>query len=128
MSLEGNNFQQIEPTVVINGNSTLLGTTLRSLGEFIHQYIKEPVVANPCTVVITVPANTVVHYTYGPQYPTARVDNINCFKYTGPISLTNNKASDGTALYIVAFKADVNGKPTQNDQSKLVIAKFKITK
>ena len=126
--LHGNNFRETKPTIVLNSDSTKLGTVLRSLGEYISQYIKVPSVTKPCVVTMTVPSGCTVHYTYGPQYPTAKVDNINCFKYTGPITLTNNKAQDGTFIYAVAFENDGSGVPMSNPQSNVVIANFKINK
>lgn len=128
MPLHGNHFQKTKPTIVLNGDANELGTTLRSLGEYISQYVNEPEVTKPCTVTMTVPSGCVVHYTYGPQYPSNKVDNISCFKYEGAITLTNNKAQDGTTIYAVAFEKDSDDKPLSNPQSPLVIAKFKINK
>jgi hypothetical protein len=161
--IEGNNFDQPLPEIILNGDITQLGTVtataanttqdsgdlddsgglpaphtipgesdtkftqIRKYGEFMYQYIKVPVTANPTTVTITVPAGTIVNYTYGPQYPSYKPDNISCFQYTGPIVIQNNKGSDGTWIYATAFRA-VNGKATSNDQSPLLIANFKVHK
>ncbi len=128
MPLHGNNFQLAKPTIVLNADSAELGTVLRPLGEFIAQYVKEPEVTKPCTVVITANMAHVVHYTWGPQYPTHKVDNISCFKYTGPITVTNNVHQDGTVLYVASFVKDADGNAEPNNQSPVVIAKFKVDK
>jgi len=127
-ALHGNNFQKTKPTIVLNGNANELGTVLRPLGEYISQYVNEPEVTKPCTVTMTIPTGCVVHYTFGPQYPTAKVDNISCFQYTTGFSLTNNKGQDGTTIFAVAFEKDSSNKPLSNPQSNVVIAKFKIDK
>lgn len=125
MALRGHNFQLTAPTIVLNSDAAELGSTKRNLGEYITQYVNTPQVTKPCTITITpgTPGN-VLHYTWGPQYPTHRVDRINCFVYSAPIVLTNNKSQDGTTIYVAEFSPDAAGNAAPNDQSPVVIAKF----
>ena len=147
------------PSGDIPGESLTKYTQIRKLGQFIYQYINIPgewsethhsllpSIPSPCTISFNVPAGCVVHYTFGPQYPTAKVDNINCFAYnpsqpnistaTGPypnnpnipnrgcLQLDYDKNQEGTYVYAVAFGL-INGVVDTNDQSPLLIAKFHI--
>jgi hypothetical protein len=128
MSLHGSNFQLTKPTVTLNGSSVALGTTLRQVTEYLYQYVNEPVTTKPTTVAVSTQPTYVVHYTFGPQYPTHKVDNISCFKYTGSFTVTNNHGQDGTTINFVAFKKDGDGNAVPNDQSPVVVAKFKVHK
>lgn len=128
MTLHGQNFQQTKPTITLNSNSSLLGTTPIQVTEFLYKYPNVPSATNPTTVTLTVPSGCVVNYTWGPQHPTMKVDNISCFKYTGPISLTNNRNQDGVVIYAAAFRDDdSDGNADYLDQSAVVTAKFHVT-
>lgn len=120
----GQVFTYTEPTIVLNGSSGNLGTTKRNVTEFCKQYTLTPSVSNPCTV--TISGSGLIYYTFGPQAPTSKPDNITCFKYSGPITLTNNKNQDGIYLMVVAFEDDGSGNPKPNVQSNVVVAKFHV--
>lgn len=125
MALHGNNFQRTKPAIILNGGGTL-GST-HQVTEFLYKYDNEPTATNPCTVTMTVPSGSVVYYTYGPQHPTPKVDNISCFKYTTGFTLTNNVNQDGICIYAAAFKdTDADGWADFNDQSAVVVAKFHV--
>lgn len=134
--MPGNSFTQTKPVIKLNGSTAALGSTLRAFGEFIDKHVLVPTVSNPCTVTFTVPSGCVVHYSFGPQYPTAKVDNISCFKYEPGIAkdvarrtLTNMKnGQDGLCIYAVAYKLDGHSKPQANDQSNVVFAEFHVDK
>ncbi len=111
-----------KPTVAIAGAS--LGSLIE-VTEHLYKYTLIPEKTTSATVTITVPANTVVHYTFGPQHPSMKVDNISCFKYTTPLTFTNNKSTNGTTLYITAFKdTAADGVAEYNDQSACVTCTF----
>lgn len=133
----GNNFKQTKPSILLGGVEVGTGASkLRRFGEFIDKYVAVPSKAKPCVVTFTVPSGCVVHYTFGPQYPSAKVDNITCFKYEPAVAkdiarrtLSNMKnGQDGLHVYAVAYKLDANSKPQANDQSNVVFAEFHVSK
>jgi hypothetical protein len=124
MATHGQNFGNTRPTILLNG---VAPGTQTQVTEYLYKYTDVPSKTNPCTITISATAGEIIHYTWGPQHPTFKVDNISCFKYTGPITLTNNKNQDGNVLYVTAFSdSNVDGLPDWNTQSPVVTVKFHV--
>jgi hypothetical protein len=116
----GESFNLPVPTISIN-NSSVLGSVITKIDRYTYKYLHIASVGENATIILGSTFGTQIRYSMTGKSPTH-----NSKLYTGPIVLDHNFSGNSIITIKARAYTVVNGKPSMNSKSPVIIAQFGI--